>query len=83
MINHDPCTTIPEDEPENEVRGLQNLSAPLARYLAASASRWHAHDEMSGSPSRFTGLHGSCQEPCLWPCFPASEKVHPWLSLRV
>ena len=49
MINHALCTTIPEDEPENEVRGLQNLSAPSAGYLAARASRWHEHDVMSGT----------------------------------
>lgn len=49
MINHALCTTIPEDEPENEVRGLQNLSALSAGYLAASASRWQEHDVMSGT----------------------------------
>lgn len=54
MINHALCTTIPEDEPENEVRGLQNLSAPSAGYFAASASRRHQHDVMS----RTTQIHG-------------------------
>lgn len=49
MINHALCTTILEDEPENEVRGLQNLSALSAGHLAASASRWHEHDMMSGT----------------------------------
>ena len=49
MINHALCTTIPEDEPENEVRGLQNLSAPSAGYLAASVSRRHERDVMSGT----------------------------------
>lgn len=49
MINHALCTTIPKDEPENEVKGLQNLSAPSAGYLAASASQWHEHDVMGGT----------------------------------
>lgn len=49
MINHALCTTIPEDEPENEVRGLQNLSAPSAGYLAASTSQWHKHEVVSGT----------------------------------
>lgn len=49
MINHALCTTIPKDEPENEVKGLQTLSAPSAGYLAASASQWHEHDVTSGT----------------------------------
>lgn len=79
MINHALCTTLPEDEPENEVRGLQNLCAPSAGHRAASASLWH-WDVMRGN-TQIPSHPGAAGLLCPWPCSPTAQEVHSWPSL--